>query len=88
MQDFFHAHIGGMDIFARALITADKLRSDSPLEGMRTDRYASFDAGEGQAFESGALSLLDLHKLASKNGEPVQISGQQELYENILNRFI
>ncbi|MBO6577226.1 MAG: xylose isomerase [Rhodothermales bacterium] len=88
LVDLFHAHIGGMDMFARALITADRLRRESPLEAMRARRYASFDAGPGAQFERGAMSLEDLSQLALASPEPDQISGQQELYENVLNRFM
>lgn len=87
-EDLFHAHIGGMDIFARALIAADQIITQSPLEEMRTKRYASFESEKGKAFEQGDLSLEDLFEYASKQGEPAQISGKQELYENIINNYI
>ena len=88
LSDLFYAHIGGMDMFARALITADQILYESPIESMRATRYASFDSGSGKAFEEGSLSLEDLHEFAYKNPEPDQISGQQELYENWLNRYV
>jgi xylose isomerase len=88
LEDLFISHIAGMDVFARALITADKIRTDSEFLAMRKNRYASFDGGEGAAFEAGKLSLEDLRNLAIKKGEPRQISGKQELYEMILNQFI
>ena len=88
LTDLFYAHIGGMDMFARALITADRILQKSPLESMRRARYVSFDAGQGKAFEEGKLSLEDLHMLAHDNGDPSQISGRQELYENILNQYV
>ncbi len=88
LEDLFYAHIGGMDNFARALITADAIMQKSPVEKMRKERYASFDSGNGKAFEEDKLSLADLHKIASDNGQPAQTSGQQELYENIINQFI
>ncbi|MGB1048757.1 MAG: xylose isomerase [Rhodothermales bacterium] len=84
--DLFHAHVGGMDLFARGLIAADRVLQSSPLEAMRSERYASFDAGKGAAFERGELSLSELHAHAISFGEPAQRSGHQELYENILNR--
>ncbi len=55
---------------------------------MRKERYASFDKGDGKAFEQGKLKLEDLAKLALKNGEPKVISGKQELYEAIINMYI
>jgi xylose isomerase len=86
--DLFHAHIGGIDVFARALITADKILQKSNYNQIRKDRYASFDSETGKAFEEGKLSLEDLRDYAIQNGEPVLISGKQEYMENIINRYI
>jgi xylose isomerase len=86
--DLFHAHIGGIDTFARALITADTILQKSEYRKIRSTRYASFDAGKGKEFEQGKLSLEDLRAYAVENGEPNPISGQQELIENIINRYI
>ncbi len=86
--DLFYGHIGGMDTFARALIIADDLLQNSAIEEMRKTRYATFDAGKGKDFEDGKLSLADLAAIGNEGGEPAQTSGQQELYENIINRFI
>ncbi len=86
--DLFHAHIGGMDTFARALIVADNILNKSDYKKLRSDRYASYDGGEGKAFEEGKLSLEELRDFAIANGEPVTISGKQEYFENIVNRFI
>src|SRR5690606_4028273 len=55
LVDIFHGHIGGMDVFARALIIADKILSKSKMESMRKARYASFDSGNGALFEKGQL---------------------------------
>jgi len=88
LSDMFHGHIGGMDTFARALLIADELIQKSPLEGMRKARYQSFDSGEGASFEQGSMSLEDLAAVGNANPEPGQTSGQQELYENIINRYI
>jgi xylose isomerase len=86
--DLFHAHIGGIDTFARALITADTILQKSEYTKIRSTRYASFDAGKGKDFEAGKLSLEDLRAYAVEKGEPNTISGQQELIENIINRYI
>ena len=88
MADLFYAHIGGMDAFARALITADTILQKSDYKKLRTERYASYDSGKGKEFEAGKLSLEDLRKYAIENGEPATISGKQEYMENIINRFI
>ncbi|WP_313318261.1 xylose isomerase [Stenotrophomonas sp.] len=88
MEDLFIAHIGGMDAFARGLEVAHGLLNDSPWEQWRSQRYASFDAGAGKDFASGKLGLADLARLAAGNGEPVQASGKQERYENLLNQYL
>ena len=88
MDDIFHAHIGGADTFARALLTADKIISSSSYEKLRKDRYSSFDSGNGANFESGKLQLEDLYKIATENGELKLRSGKQELFENIINQHI
>jgi len=87
-EDLFYAHIGGMDAFARALITADKILAQSGYKKIRAERYSSFDSGKGAAFEAGTLSLEDLRTYALENGEPVMTSGKQEYLENIINRYI
>jgi len=86
--DVFYAHIGGMDIFARALETAHAILENSDYKKIRAERYASFDDGKGASFEAGDLTLEDLHGIAEKQGEPEQISGRQEYLENLVNQYI
>jgi len=88
LEDIFHAHIGGMDAFARALLAADEILNKSKYKEMRKERYASFDSGNGKAFEDGKLGLEDLYKHASANQDIKQRSGKQELFENIINQYI
>jgi xylose isomerase len=88
MEDLFYAHIGGIDVFARALITADAILQQSSFKSIRDNRYASFDTGSGQLFEEGKLSLEDLRAYAVEAGEPAAISGKQEYLENLINRYI
>lgn len=87
-EDLFHAHIGGIDSFARALVIADKVLQQSDYKKARRQRYASFDSGDGAAFEKGQLGLADLRRIAETNGEPATISGKQEWFENLINRYI
>ena len=86
--DLFYAHIGGMDTFARALITADNILNKSDFKELRKERYASFDSDKGKAFEEGKLSLEELRAYAIEAGEPKTTSGKQEYFENIVNRYI
>ncbi|WP_407465720.1 xylose isomerase [Xanthomonas campestris] len=87
-QDLFLAHIGGMDAFARGLEVADALLTSSPLETWRAQRYASFDSGAGADFANGTSTLADLAKYAAGKGEPTQLSGRQEAYENLINQYL
>ncbi len=87
-EDVFHAHIGGADTFARALLTADRILTSSAYEALREERYSSFDSGKGKEFEQGKLKLEDLYELALENGELELQSGKQELFENIINQYI
>jgi xylose isomerase len=88
LEDIFYAHIGGMDCFARALLAAHNILENSDYRKLRAERYASFNTKNGQAFEQGKLTLEDLSTLANAVGEPTQRSGRQELFENIINRFV
>lgn len=87
-EDLFHAHIGGIDSFARALVIADKVLQQSDYKKVRRQRYASFDSGDGAAFEKGQLGLADLRRIAEASGEPATVSGKQEWFENLINRYI
>ena len=88
MDDVFHAHIGGADTFARALLVADKIISSSPYQALREKRYSSFDSGKGAAFEEGKLDFKALYDIAKNSGELKLQSGKQELFENIVNQYI
>jgi xylose isomerase len=86
--DLFYAHIGGKDTFARALVVADKILNQSEYKKLRTQRYYSYDGGEGKLFEEGKLTLEDLRNYSANHGEPNVVSGKQEYFENIINRDI
>jgi xylose isomerase len=86
--DLMHAHIGGMDAFARGLKIAHAIREDGRLDQFVKDRYASFDGKLGAEIESGKCSFETLEKAALANGEPVLASGRQEMLENLINEFL
>ena len=88
MDDVLHAHIGGADTFARALLAADTILKDSNFESIVNHRYRSFESGNGKQFEAGNLKLEDLFKIASNQKNISLESGKQELLENIINQFI
>ena len=89
LEDLFHAHIGGADTFARGILVADKVLNDPAFSSIVNGRYASFDKGNGFAFEQGKLSLSDLFDVATSNTDAIKPrSGKQEYLENILNNHL
>ena len=76
-----HAHIGGMDAFARGLKIADAIVQDGRLTGFVKERYSSFDSGIGAKVESVGVSFEDLEKYALSNGESTLASGRQEMWK-------
>src|SRR5438876_10032977 len=87
--DLFHAHIGGMDAFARGLKIAAKIRADGVLKDFVGKRYASWDTGIGQQIEAGKATFEDLERYMLDKGDASRnVSGRQEMLENIINRSI
>lgn len=82
--DLFHAHIGGMDTMAHALLVAEELLRDREPTEARRGRYLDWDGELGVAITSGQLSLADLHDRANEAGEPKRRSGRQEAVENLV----
>lgn len=88
-SDLFHAHIGGMDICARALLIAEKMIDADLLEQLRRDRYAGWKDNFGQAILNGELSMSEISdRVLSEQIEPLPSSGHQEMLENLVNRYI
>ncbi len=87
--DLFHAHIGGMDAFARGLKVAHAIIEDGRLDEFVKARYASFDGGLGKQIENGEVGFKELESYILENGEPGQTpSGRQEMLENLINEFL
>lgn len=87
--DLFYAHIGGMDAFAKGLKIASALRASGELKEMTNARYASWNRGIGARIEAGKEDLASLYDYITEKGEiDPNVSGHQELFENILNRYI
>lgn len=87
-EDLFHAHIGGMDTMARALLAAAALLEDGVLDAVRADRYAGWAGGLGTDIMSGSATLASLHERAMTLGEPSRRSGRQEALENLVARYV
>jgi len=87
--DLFYAHIGGMDTFAKGLKVAAAIRADGELARMVEDRYGSWDAGIGAEIEAGRHDFASLEKYMLRKGDVTpNTSGRQELFENVVNRYV
>jgi xylose isomerase len=87
--DLFHAHIAGMDTFARGLKIAAAIRKDGRLDDFVRERYSSYDAGIGKLIEKRKVGFKELEAYALKMGEVrTNRSGRQEYLENLINEFI
>jgi len=87
--DLFHSHIGGMDTLARGLLIAERMIADGKFDKVLADRYAGWRSGLGENILGGKLSLSDLSdQVLSKGIDPKPRSGQQELLEGLLSRYV
>jgi len=86
-EDIFIAHISGMDAMARALLGAAEILEHSPIPQMISERYASFDSGEGRRFEEGKMTLEEAYEYGKSHGEPKMCSGKQERYETLVSLY-
>jgi len=87
--DLFHAHVGGMDAFARGLKIAAAIRADGELDAFVKQRYASWDTGVGAEIESGKANFKTLEAYMLGKGEvAANQSGRQEMLENLINRYL
>jgi xylose isomerase len=87
--DLFHAHIGGLDTLARALLAAAALIEDGELAERKDGRYSGWDGELGTAILGGSLSLADLEaRVADGSSTTRRTSGSQEALENVVNRAI
>jgi xylose isomerase len=87
--DLFHAHIGGIDTLARALVAAAALLEAGDLAHEKERRYAGWTDALGADILGGGLSLADIEaRVVGDEIEPTPRSGGQERLENIVNQRI
>ncbi len=87
--DLFHAHIGGMDAFARGLKTAAAIRADGVMGDFIASRYSSYDSGIGADIEAGKVGFAELSEYMLEKGEVApNASGRIEMLENMFNEYI
>ncbi len=87
--DLFHAHIGGIDTLARALLVAADMIADGELAAEVETRYAGWSGPLGAAILDGHETLASLEaQVVAGDIDPRPVSGGQERLENLVNRHI
>ncbi len=88
LADLFHAHIGGMDAFARGLKTAHKIIEDGQVDDFVKSRYAGWRSGVGKRILSGKASFEEMEAFVHKHGEAQKTSGREEWLEALINTYL
>ena len=86
--DLFHAHIGGMDSFARGLKIAHRIIEDGVVGDFIKERYQSYRSGIGRKIAAGKTGFAELESYILREGEPEKRSGREEMLENIINSYL
>jgi xylose isomerase len=88
-NDLFHAHVGGIDTMAHALVVAASILDDGSLDTRRDERYSGWSGELGQSIIDGKHTLATLRERAlADDPKIVRASGQQEQLENLVARHI
>ena len=88
-EDLVFAHVGAVDLCARAFLKASEIVSADDLAAKVKARYAGWDGPEAKAMLSGEMTLEQIaSKTEALNSNPKPRSGQQEQLENLLNRHL
>jgi xylose isomerase len=88
-EDLLHAHIGGVDMCARAFLIAAKIHEEGHLADIVDARYAGWNLSENKAMLAGKESLEAIAaRSEERNINPQPRSGRQEQLENLINRYL
>ncbi len=89
VYDLFYGHIGAIDTMALSLKNAVKMLLDGKLDKYIAQRYSGWNSELGKNILKRKMTLDEVARYAEKlTQEPKHQSGQQELLENLVNRYI
>ena len=87
-EDLFHGHVGAIDLCARALLAAERMVQDGRHADAVRRRYAGWDTPFGQDIRERRFTLAQLaDRVLQRNADVAPVSGRQEAFENMVNRF-
>jgi xylose isomerase len=88
-EDLIYAHVGAVDLCARAFLLAAQIIEDGRYAKMLNDRYSGWQTPNAQSMFRGDLTLDEIASSTEKKGlNPKPRSGKQELLENFINKMI
>ncbi len=88
LEDLFHAHIGGMDAFARGLTIAQRIIDDGVLDAITNARYDGWNSPLGKQIDDGTATIHDLEQHALATNVNHAPGGRQERIENLINEYL
>ena len=88
-EDVAQAHIGAVDLMARALLNAEAMIKDGRLDQFKEQRYAGWKDGIGARMMAGEVDLDEVADFAlTANHAPAPVSGRQEWLENVVTQLV
>ncbi len=88
-EDMVYAHVGGVDLCARAFLLAAKIIEDGKYDALLAERYAGWQTPEAKAMLDGSMGLEQVAaKAESEAVNPQPRSGRQEQLENLTVKAI
>jgi xylose isomerase len=87
--DLFHAHVGAIDVTARALLIVEQMLKDGKLAQAVQARYEGWTSPLGKEILAGKATFDSLSKhVLERNQDVAAVSGRQEALENLINRYL
>ena len=87
--DLFHAHVGGMDAFARGLKIAAAIRAEGDLAALSSRVIAVGTAASAPKSNRAVQRWSRWKPTCCRQGEiSPNESGRQEMLENLINRYL
>lgn len=88
-EDMVYAHVGGVDLCARAFLIAAKIIENGKYDALLAERYAGWQTPGAKAMLDGSMTLDAIAAKAETDGiNPQPRSGRQEQLENMMVRAI
>lgn len=88
MEDLLLAHIAGMDTYARALLSVEKLIEDKFFDKLIEERYESYNTDIGKKIVNDEMDLETLTEYATQLDEVKNKSDHLEYVKSKLNDYL